>query len=58
MFIFDNQTLMLALRNEADISLSFTTMIFEHSDFSIAMSGIFEIYWKQALTIKEYVQKK
>jgi len=53
MFIFDNQTLMLALKNEADVSLSFTTMIFEHSDFAQAMSGIFEIYWKKALTIEE-----
>ena len=57
MFIFDNQTLLLALKNEADVSLSFTTMIFEHSDFSKAMTGIFEIYWKKALTIEKYIQK-
>lgn len=54
MFIFDKKKLLFALKNEADVSLSFTTMIFEHSDFTKAMSGIFEIYWKKALTIEEY----
>jgi len=58
MFIFDNRTIMLALKNEADVSLSFTTMIFEHSDFAQAMSGIFEIYWKKALTIEEFKIKE
>jgi sugar-specific transcriptional regulator TrmB len=58
MFIFDNQILMLALKNEADESLSFTTMIFEHSDFAQAMSGIFDIYWKKALTIEEFKIKE
>ncbi len=57
MFVFDDQTIMLALQNKADISVSFTTMTFEHSDFAEAMAGIFEIYWKKSMTIKEFLQK-
>ena len=58
MFVFDEQTIMLALQNKADLSLSFTTMTFEHSDFAEAMAGIFEIYWKKSKTIKEFLKKK
>ena len=56
MFVFDDQTIMLALQNKADISVSFTTMTFEHSDFAEAIAGIFEIYWKKSMTIKEFLQ--
>jgi HTH-type transcriptional regulator, sugar sensing transcriptional regulator len=58
MFVFDEQTVMLALQNKADISLSFTTMTFEHSDFAEAMAGIFEIYWNKAKTIGELLKNK
>ncbi len=58
MFVYDNQTVLLALRNKADSSLSFTTMVFEHTDFAESMIQIFDIYWDKALTIKELIQKK
>lgn len=58
MFVFDEQTIMLALQNKVDISLSFTTMTFEHTDFAEAMAGIFEIYWNNSMTIEEFKKIK
>ena len=58
MFVYDDNTVLLALQNKADSSLSFTTMVFEHTDFAESMIQIFDIYWDKALTIKELIQKK
>jgi len=58
MFVFDNQTILLALRNQADTSVSFTTMTIDHSDFAEAMAGIFELYWQSAMTIEEFIENE
>lgn len=56
MFVFDKQIILLALRNQADTSVSFTTMTIDHSDFAEAMAGIFELYWQGAMSIEEYIR--
>ncbi len=57
MFVFDNQIILLALRNQADTNVSFTAMTIDHSDFAEAMAGIFELYWQGAMTIEEFIKK-
>ena len=58
MFVFDKQIILLALRNQADTSVSFTTMTIDHSDFAEAMAGIFNLYWQGAMTIEEFIKNE
>jgi len=56
--IFDDKTVVMTLHNKIDKGSFFTAMSIEQNDFAKSMADIFELYWKNSLTIEEYISKK
>lgn len=57
MAIFDRMIIALALENQRKNVNRLVALIIENQQFSQSMVNIFNIYWMQALTIKEFLAK-
>ncbi|KQC06317.1 MAG: hypothetical protein APR54_01840 [Candidatus Cloacimonas sp. SDB] len=55
LLIFDNKTVVMTLYNESEQGSLFTAMSIEQKDFATSMKDIFEIYWKNSITVEEFL---
>ena len=55
--IFDNKTVMFALRDRITLKPSLSTIIIEHSDFAKAFKRVFESYWNESTSLEELKKK-
>ena len=52
--IFDEKTVMFALRDRVSFQPSLTSLVIEHPDFAKAFKRIFESCWQEAMTPQEF----
>ncbi len=55
--IFDNKTVMFALRDRITLKPSLSTIIIEHQDFARAFKRVFESYWNESTSLAELKKK-
>ncbi|MCD4818935.1 MAG: hypothetical protein K8S23_09610 [Candidatus Cloacimonetes bacterium] len=51
--IFDNKTVMFALRDRITLKPSLSTIIIEHPDFAKAFIRVFDSYWNESTSLEE-----
>ena len=54
MAIFDEETVIFALRDLITLKPSLTSVIVKHPDFAKAFKRIFDYYWQEAITLEEF----
>ena len=55
--IFDNKTVMFALRDRITLKPSLSTIIIEHQDFARVFKRVFESYWNESTSLAELKKK-
>ncbi len=56
--IFDEKTVIFALRDIVTLESSITSVIVKHPDFAKAFKRIFDSYWQEAITLEEFKIKE
>lgn len=51
---FDNETILLSLKDKISNSESMTSIVIEHRDLAYTLAEIFNVYWEKSLKINEY----
>ena len=54
MYVFDEKIAMFTLEDNVNLKPGLTSMIVEHNDLAKGLKDIFNLYWKNAISIEDY----
>ena len=56
LIIFDRKNVVMTLHNNSDMGSLFTAMSIDQRDFANSMADIFELYWRNSMSVDEYIK--